>query len=303
VFTGATRCTWRARTRRRGYSVVFVSQTANPARPAPSRACPPNRCRPRGIHRHVGSCPPARVDAVLHNLCHIGVDSDTRPEHSRRVVSLPRFVHRRAGPGLLDEPASRPRTGLSPNSGNPILFGEPSIPSRSSFPQLGQVWTAAGVTAGIDGAVARRGRLGPTRRRRGPAGGAVPAQSWRTYQFAAPFWMPRASGADPRRWQEASIRTRWRASIPDLARPARRWPPPLHPGVHRRGWARRLGATVEMISNAEAARRTARGDRRHHDRDRGLPLRLSAPPKRCAGNFSFDGWLSPRLIQYAQDLP
>ena len=203
-------------------------------------------------------------------------------------------------PPCARAPSSAPRPGCSTAAGSPPTGpGRPQLPA--DYPALdvdpdpiyirdGKYWSSAGVTAGIDLALAlvagrSRRRGGPDRR---PLAGHVPAPARRADPvrlagLGAPGRaLDRPGRADPRR---VGARRRPPAAGPRRRRRHER--PPLHPRLHGRG-----GRDPEPLRRAHPAGGRPREleDDRRHARRRGGALRprqrrdpaarLPAPPRR-----------------------
>ena len=192
---------------------------------------------------------------------------------SRRVVSVCTGAFVAAQAGLLDGHRATTHWAFAGRLARefPAVIVDPEPIFVRSTPT---VWTAAGVTAGIDLALALveedyGTEVAQTVARwlvlylRRPGGQT---------QFAAPVWMPRAKREPIREVQDAiESATRCRTQHHRARAPRRDEPAALHPGVHLRGGrgARRLRRTHPHRGRPPSAR----GDRRHRRHHR-RPLRI-----------------------------
>ena len=140
--------------------------TENVQRPGGCPRCEPCRCAQEGRHadrpRRRGAGRRERHEALLDWI------SDTVP-HTRRVASVCTGAFVLAAAGLLDGRA-RPRTGRRATT-LAERYPQGRGRRRAIYPADGAVWTSAGVTAGMDLALAH-GR-GGSRPRRGAADRAL----------------------------------------------------------------------------------------------------------------------------------
>ena len=273
VFTGATIYLASQGRGDEGYSVTVVSADGEPAttrtglalvaQPLPDPREPIDTLvLPGGI-----GVDAARQNPDVIGWIQIAADTPVASSASAPARSSPR---RRA----CSTAASRPRTGRSPDRWHANFPRSQSIPSRSSSAARDKVWTAAGVTAGIDLAlslveddygtdVAQTVARWLVLYLRRPGGQT---------QFAAPVWMPRAKRAPIRDVQEAIESEPGGAhSIPELARRAA-----MSPRHFTRVFTDEVGRGARRLRRAHPHRSRpppARGDRRHRDGDRG-PMRL-----------------------------
>ncbi len=255
VFTGATIYLASQGRADEGYSVTVVSRGRrtghHPHRP---RARRPTAARPARTHRHPGPARRYRCRRRRQNRDTIGW-IQIAAEHTRRVVSVCTGSFLAAQAGLIDGCVATTHWAFAGQMA--LEFPSVTVDPEPIFVRSSEkVWTAAGVTAGIDLAlslveddygtdVAQTVARWLVLYLRRPGGQT---------QFAAPVWMPRAKRAPIRDAQEAIESEPGGAhSIPELARRAA-----MSPRHFTRVFTDEVGeapgAYVERI-RTEAARR------------------------------------------------
>jgi transcriptional regulator GlxA family with amidase domain len=255
VFAGATLYLAAGGNPNEGYSISVVSQNGEPATTGTGLALVAEPLPdPRESVDTLVLPGGGGVDAVRHNRDTIGW-IQIAAEHTRRVVSVCTGSFIAAQAGLLDGCVATTHWAFAGQMARefPAITVDPEpIFVRSSD----KVWTAAGVTAGIDLA------LSLVEDDYGTEAAQTVARWMVLYlrrpggqtQFAAPVWMPRAKRAPIRDAQEAIESEPGGAhSIPDLARRAA-----MSPRHFTRVFTDEVGeapgAYVERI-RTEAARR------------------------------------------------
>ena len=285
VFAGATRAA-RSLGPARRLRRLLVS-TGGQTGPGRERAGPVHRAaaRPRRPDRHPGPARRGQAQAARRDAALMAWIRAVAPR-CRRVATVCTGAFLAAEAGLLD--GRRVTTHWARAEQLAAEFPALDVDPDPIYIRDGKFWTSAGVTAGIDLALALvQDDLGIEV--------AQTVARWLVMflhrpggqtQFASPVWVPRAERSTVR-----AVQTLVEAA------PGRRPPPPrpggrrgherapLRPGVHRRG-----GRDPRALRRARApgGGPARAGDHRRHPRRRRRRAAASARPRRCDGSSNDD---------------